>query len=608
MKKNIKNNFFMLKYLYRARKQFIFWEIGKSIVNSLVEVSTIYLFKILIDTLTNQASIYDVIPVIIAYAVLKKTHEVLFQYVIEIELPKARYALEAIITKDVLDKAKTIDLECFDNTQFYNNYTKALAETGGRSIAALNIISTFIFNFISTLGLLSLIITMDPLTIVLSILFFLSSLLFINKNKTLIYERDMALVPHSRKKNYCKNIFFSRSSAKEIRMYDGISEYLKSEYANGVSAEENEYISHTKKIHKYNIIKSLILILTEYILPLVYFSFLCLNGYITIGSVTALWESMKNIANNASGFSYAYANLKQSSLYIDNIKYILNYTPRVANPVESVPIPSKINKISFVNVTFKYPETDVYVLKNLTFDIYYGEKIAFVGHNGAGKSTLIKLLLRFYDPSSGYIMVNDIDIKKFEITEYRKCFVTMFQDFSLFSAPISINVSTKSDTTLSDAEKIVDSLKKVGLYERIKLEEKGIYSQYTKTFDQNGVLLSGGEMQKLALARVFTTIHSGTINIFDEPSAALDVESEELFYQNLINNTNEGISLFISHRLSTTINADCIFMLENGEILEKGTHLELMNNNGRYAYIFKLQSDKYKYDTLKKEISINKYE
>ena len=184
----------------------------------------------------------------------------------------------------------------------------------------------------------------------------------------------------------------------------------------------------------------------------------------------------------------------------------------------------------------------------------------------------------------------------------------MFQDFSLFSAPISINVSTKSDTTLSDAEKIVDSLKKVGLYERIKLEEKGIYSQYTKTFDQNGVLLSGGEMQKLALARVFTTIHSGTINIFDEPSAALDVESEELFYQNLINNTNEGISLFISHRLSTTINADCIFMLENGEILEKGTHLELMNNNGRYAYIFKLQSDKYKYDTLKKEISINKYE
>ena len=201
-----------------------------------------------------------------------------------------------------------------------------------------------------------------------------------------------------------------------------------------------------------------------------------------------------------------------------------------------------------------------------------------------------------------------MDIRNFEITEYRKCFVTMFQDFSLFSAPISINVSTKADTNLSDAEKIVDSLKKVGLYERIELEENGIYSQYTKTFDQNGVLLSGGEMQKLALARVFTTIHSGTINIFDEPSAALDVESEELFYENLINNTNEGISLFISHRLSTTINADCIFMLENGEILEKGTHGELMNNNGRYAYIFKLQSDKYKYDTLKKEISINKYE
>jgi ATP-binding cassette subfamily B protein len=184
----------------------------------------------------------------------------------------------------------------------------------------------------------------------------------------------------------------------------------------------------------------------------------------------------------------------------------------------------------------------------------------------------------------------------------------MFQDFSLFSAPISINVSAKADISLSDAEKIVDSLKKVGLYERIKLEENGIYSQYTKTFDQNGVSLSGGEMQKLALARVFTTIHRGTINIFDEPSAALDVESEELFYKNLIDNAEEGISLFISHRLSTTINADCIFMLENGEILEKGNHLELMKNNGRYAYIFNLHADKYKYETLNNEISINKYE
>lgn len=603
----IKNNWFMLKYLYKARKEYIFWEIGKSIWNSATNLVTIYLFKVLIDMLVGKKELINIIPIILAYAILKKGYDLLFEYMMQIELPKAKYALEKIITEDIMTKALTIDLECYDNTDFYNKYTKALAETGGRAIAALNVISTFIFHIISMIGLMSLIFILEPFAIVLATFYFFSSLIFINKNKEYMFERDMDVIPYNRHADYCKSVFFSRESAKDLRIHNGIAGYFKDKYVESLNSAEQKYMNVSGKIYINDIVRTIALIITEMILPLTYFSHLYLQGSITIGSVTALWESTLNLANNANGFFYIYSNLKQSSLYIENLKYILKYVPKIHNVENVVSVPKKINEIRFVNLTFAYPGSQEKVLKNVNLTINAKQKVAFVGHNGAGKSTLIKLLLRLYDPSEGYIAINGIDIRKFDLSEYRALFATMFQDFSLFSAPISVNVAMKKNIHDEDEQGIIDSLTKVGLYEKIINEPKGIHSYYTKVFDDNGILLSGGEMQKLALARNLANVNKSLIGIYDEPSSALDPESESVFYDNILKMLNTKILIFISHRLSTTCEADMIYLLEEGSVVESGNHDELMKIDGKYAHIFRLQAERYKYDLIQDEILHYKY-
>lgn len=590
----------MLKYLWRARKFYIIIEAIKAIFNSVFETSSIFLLKLLIDLLTENGNVIFVIIIVILYAVCKKLHEFSFEYIAQIEFPKAKYALNRELTKDIVKKAAVIDLKCYDNTEFYNQYTRALAETGERSMRALNTISSIIYSTISSIGLIALVLTLDPISIVLALFIFVSYSLFLNKNKEIIFERDEQLTQYNRAMNYYKSTFFSRKMAKEIKMYPDIADFLKKEFINTSEKAQQIHMAQTKSLFIYTFIKTFILFLTEYVIPLVYFSFQFLKGVISIGSVTAMWETVKGLAYNFSGIVYSFSELKQSSLYIDNLRYILNYEPQIKNSKTPSVLPNKIDTIKFHNVYFKYEDNKEYILKNLSLTICAHQKIALVGHNGAGKTTLIKLLLRLYEPTDGYISLNGVDIKNYNIDEYRKLFVTMFQDYSLFAAPISVNVLTRMPLCSEDQVLIEKSLRKAGLTDLVK--NSSVNRQYSKEFDDEGLVCSGGEEQKLALARVFANTDSASFFILDEPSASLDVESEQQFYNNLFNEVKDKSILLISHKLSTAKDADCIFFLENGQIIEKGTHDELMLVRGRYAHIFSLQAKKYEYETLKNQI------
>ena len=183
----------------------------------------------------------------------------------------------------------------------------------------------------------------------------------------------------------------------------------------------------------------------------------------------------------------------------------------------------------------------------------------------------------------------------------------MFQDFSLFAVPVCVNVLGRPIESIEDEKLVIEAMKEAGIYDRIISEEKGINSEYTREFDENGVLLSGGEAQKLALSRIFADKNS-KILILDEPSSALDVESEHHLYENLIKNTDGKISLMISHRLSATINSDKIFFMENGRVKEQGTHEELMQYDGKYKYVFNLQAQKYRGENAQLKMKELNYE
>lgn len=219
-----------------------------------------------------------------------------------------------------------------------------------------------------------------------------------------------------------------------------------------------------------------------------------------------------------------------------------------------------------------------------------GQAAALVGHNGAGKTTIIKLLLRLYDPTSGTIFYNGRDIREYNLKAYRELFATTFQDFQMFGMTIKENVLMGRHYE-KEEELVIAALKKAGVYEKVSSLEKGIDTMMTKEFDEDGAVLSGGESQKIAVARTF--VKDAPMKIFDEPSSALDPIAEYELFQNIMKEGSDHTMLFISHRLSSVKNCDKVFMLEKGHLIEEGTHSELMAANGSYAQMYKKQAMNY---------------
>ena len=266
----------------------------------------------------------------------------------------------------------------------------------------------------------------------------------------------------------------------------------------------------------------------------------------------------------------------------------MNYEPQMRDLPNA--IEAKKGLLKLENVSFKYLGSDKYVLKNVSLELNQNEKIALVGHNGAGKSTLIKLLLRLYDPSEGKITLDGEDIKNIKMKSYRDMFSVVFQDFKLIALPVSENVLMRPKKE-GDEERVVEALHLSGAYDRIMQLENGIDTVLTKEFSEDGAVLSVGEGQKIAIAHAF--IKDAPYIILDEPTSALDPVAESEMYANMMRvGENKGM-VFISHRLSSAVSADRIYMLENGEVIECGTHTELMALNGKYADMFKKQAQNY---------------
>ncbi len=270
----------------------------------------------------------------------------------------------------------------------------------------------------------------------------------------------------------------------------------------------------------------------------------------------------------------------------------MEYVPAIKDADDAKDITEPVELLELKNVFFQYESNPKMVLKNVSMKIRKNEKIAIVGYNGAGKSTLIKLLLRLYEPVGGSINLNGRNIKDYKMESYRELFGTVFQDFRLFSVSIAENVKMDIlDKTPEEEAAIKKALDAATFTPKLEQLPDGIYTQIGKEFDDCGTLLSGGEAQKIAIAR--TVMHGNEVIIMDEPSSALDPDSEYELNKLMMSATYDRTVIFISHRLSTTRMADRIYMLEEGSIIESGSHDELMKLDGKYAEMFNLQAEKY---------------
>lgn len=501
--------------------------------------------------------------------------------------PKINQAIKEMLFK----KAREIDLECYDDPEFYNNYVLSVSEAENQVDRMFGLLWGLFTGITSVVLSGAFFIGSDPVSFVFVAISFAASLWSGKALNKLNFRIRNEKNPFERKLGYVNRVFYLNDYAKEVRINTEASDELLKDFD-----ETNDKVLD---IDKRNSPKRFWLqflkdyVCNDFIIDVLYMIYLVYNAAvlhrISYSNVAVMRGAANRMKNNMRRFSDTYPKMQEISLYVDKMRNFLSIEPKIVS-TENLPLPEKPAKIELRNVSFGYNEKDGYILKNINMKIDPCRKIAIVGYNGAGKTTLIKLIMRLYDPNEGEILLDGVNIKKYNVEEYRRKIGTVFQDFKIFAATVKENVLLDFAEKGEDKD-VINAIEKSGFAERLETLSDGLSTNLTTEFEENGVNLSGGEGQKLAIARVF--YKNANLIILDEPSSALDPIAEYHLNHSMLTAAKNKSVVFISHRLSTTRIADRIYMLEKGRIIESGSHSELLESGGKYAEMWKVQAGQY---------------
>lgn len=485
------------------------------------------------------------------------------------------------------EKAASLDLSYFDSVKFYNEMNNAKRDSGSLQTLTwfvMDLIRSCIQFFISFIVLARLNVIFAFMLIAAGI----PSIFMEKKFREVIYNWQRNHVPEERKMGYIMSILTGGIFAKDMRLF-GIKGELLSRYKSMWDSWFKGKRETTYKMSKWLVLLSALPEIGSIGISL-YVGIKIISGDLTIGDYSLYSGMIGQLMGGLFMVITLISSIYDNNLRLINYNNFIRWESKVKDTGCKTLMPPL--EIRFENVTFKYPDTEQYILNNLTFSISGNEKIALVGLNGAGKSTIIKLLLRYYDPSEGRILVNGVDIRECDLKEYRKHFSIMFQDYANYAFTIRENIVLSDLDNKDNIEKIKMAAHRSGAQNIVDKYDTGMDTYLTRQFEEAGKELSGGEWQKIALARTF--FRDGDIIILDEPSASLDAEAEHQIFEKFAELCKGKGAIFISHRLSNITMADRIIVLEKGGVIEEGSHRDLMNIKGKYSYMFNLQKDRYK--------------
>ena len=496
---------------------------------------------------------------------------------------------------ELMRHAATLDLEQFENAEIYDKLERARRQTVGR-IGLFTLLLATIQDLITLVTLGAALALYVPWLLVLLAVAVLPSLLGETHFASLGYSLLYSWTPERRQLDYLRYIAASDISAKELKLF-GLSDFLVGRY----DRLSREFYEANKALA---VRRSLVSSLLAAVGTLGYYGayaviiYLTVTGYrspagpFTIGVLTFLAGSFRQSRDLIQRVLLSLSQVFEQSLYLDDLFTFLAIEPRIRPTEGARPVPSPIREgFTFEKVGFRYPGSEQWAVRGLDFRLTPGERIALVGENGAGKTTLVKLLARLYDPTEGRILLDGVDLREYDLFSLRRNVGVIFQDFVRYDFLLRENIAVGNITRLEDQAGIEGAAGR-SLADSVAGRLPGGYGQMLGRRFEGGVDLSGGEWQKVALARAY--MRDAQLLILDEPTAALDARAEYEVFLRFSELTRGRMAVLISHRFSTVRMADRILVLRGGELVEQGTHEELLALGGLYSELFQLQAAGYR--------------
>lgn len=592
----ISNCRYIFEKFVKYRKSLILFIITGSIAAASMTYLWSFIGKLVIDMIEQQASSPDKdIKPLLYLTLITSAAELLFMWLNTVSSMKMSVGftyVRLMIIKERIAKTLGMEYEALETPEMLDRLQKAKRATAGdwqgvqgmmtyMQVMGVQIISVTIAVAIMT--------TFNPWIILIIVVLSFAQFLFFDyirkKDKKEMWD---AMMPHWRKLEYMENVTTDFSYAKDIRLF-GMQKYLAKKQIDVYDEELRHWIK-SRQYWIYNTIFAHGISLLRQLIIIGWLVYSVVFNGLSIGNFTLYTASAAAFSNAINEILQALSALRERSAHTDDYRSFMDI-PSADDKAQTIPIPPADKyTFEFKNVSFKYRGQEKYALKNVNLTLHAGEKLAVVGLNGAGKSTFIKLLLRLYDVTEGCILMNGTDIRKFDRKEYYELFAPAFQDVMVFAFPVAENVSMKEpfNTDKAEAEKM---LRLAGLGDKLDKLEKGVDTELLKVLYDDGVDLSGGEKQKLALARAL--YKKSKIIVLDEPTAALDALAEFRLYQSFNELVGDRTAVYISHRLSSTRFCDRVAMFKDGEMVEIGTHDSLMEADDAYADMFRVQAQYY---------------
>lgn len=560
-----------------------------NLVYPLYSLITAYLVKNILDLLTSKRDpdekfyILIILTLIIfLMSAINTSSEKLNQYT-------TRLHDEMIlnnISLSMMEKAMDSDIELYDNQDFYDKFNKMQYDSYSMSGILWNSLSC-ISGFFSLICVLTALFNSNPIYAFAIIIVSIPAAIFEQRCTKQIYQNDLEQVKNQRQRHYYNIIATTKSFAQELR-YRHLSDYIKNKY---MSLSNTIFFSKKKLIKRKTWVSALLSILPEVSITgiSIHIIYKVIHSIYTIGDYTLYRSLVSQVYSNIILLTMNAMSLYDNKLKIDNmLKLDVLTVRRIKSGSREI---NAVKTIEFKNVSFQYPDTTKIVLDDVSFKVGLHEKVALVGLNGSGKTTIIKLLLRLYDVTAGEILINNKDIREFQIEKLHRCYNVYFQNAPNFAFTLRENVILNEEVNENSDCKIKEILKACEALDILNSTGDNLDTYITKEFSDKGVELSAGQHQKLAIAR--SIYRNASAYILDEPSSSLDPEAESRIFEKLEKVCYNKLAIFTSHRLTNVHLADRIIVLEKGKVVEQGTQKELLAHPKRFAALFQYQAQKF---------------